>query len=354
MLLALARFIDFPLSMSMVAGKSMEPHLLVGDLVLSVKGNYDVGDVVVIGGVNKINCIVHRIVNMTEEYVVTKGDANPGPDGPIGRDHVLYKVIYVIPRLLWIPPLLAVLLFIGFRYLKELIQGAEVGRTLITVVLFFSILDLVYMSLIPIYHVHQQIELKKPNVQLRSISISDDFRFFTAVYTNVEVLRFIRVNWAAINAAGREFIPENVSIDGDALVVGIPNEVYEALYANSSGASSFWVYCDIALDKGNLYGYYPITFSWRKLEVNVVNNTVLIFNPNPVSLNASFEIQYYDLDSFGRLYHVRTNKFNTALHSLSSFTVRPEKTGVTCYVILRYVLLNQNVMESRKVNPVGD
>lgn len=353
--LAVARFIDFPVSMFMVGGKSMEPTLYVGDLVFSVKGNYAVGDIVVVEGVNRVNCIVHRVVEISERSVTTKGDANPGPDNPISRENVLYKVVFIVPRLLWIPPFLAVSFFIVFRYLKSLIRGAEIGRTLITIVLFFSILDIVTMTVIPVFHVHQSIDVRKPNIVLRSISLSEDFRFFRAVYGSRSLLEFVRVDWVKINAFGREFYPDEFFIENDTLFVRVPQEVYDALYHNSSSiTSSFWVYCNIVFDKGNLYGYYPVTFAWGRLEVNVANNTFTVNNPNPVAFNASFEIQYYDLDRFGRPYYVGSDRFNKTLQPVSSFVVKPEKRGVHCYVIMRYVLLGSRVMESRKVDIVGE
>jgi len=134
-LLALARFLDLPVSFFMVSGRSMEPTLLIGDLVFGIKTNYTVGDIVVVEGANRVNCIVHRVVEITQRSVTTKGDANPGPDNPVGREHVLYRVFLVVPRFLWIPPLLAVLFLTGLEYLKSLLHGAELGRTLLTVVL---------------------------------------------------------------------------------------------------------------------------------------------------------------------------------------------------------------------------
>ncbi|MEM2941326.1 MAG: signal peptidase I [Thermoproteota archaeon] len=352
--LALARFIDFPVSMFMVAGRSMEPSLYMGDLVFSLKSDYVVGDIVIVEGVNRVNCIIHRVVDITERYVTTKGDANPGPDNPIDKNNVLYKVVFVVSRLLWLPPVLAVSLFLGYRYLKSLLHGAEVGRTLITIVLFFSILDIVFMAFIPVFHVHQSIPLNKPSIQLKSTSLSSDFRFFRAAYGDIQILNFVGVNWTRISVAGREFTPESASLEWNTLIVSIPIEVYEALYANSSETSSFWVYCNIVFDKGNLYGYYPVTFSWRRLDVNVVNNTMVVFNPNPVSINASFEIQYFDLDRFGRLYHVQTDFFGRVIQPVSNLTVMPNKIGVTSRVILRYMLLNQSIVESKEVVIVGD
>ncbi|MBO3809416.1 MAG: signal peptidase I [Candidatus Brockarchaeota archaeon] len=354
-LLALARFIDFPISFFMVSGRSMEPTLLVGDIVIGVKGNYTAGDIVVVEGVNRVNCIVHRAVNITGRTVVTKGDANPGPDNPIGREYVLYKVVLIAPRLAWIPPFLAILFILGFRYFRGLLQGAEIGRTLLTVVLFFSIFHILTMVMIPIFHVHQTIDVKRPSIVLRSTSVSEDYRFFKAVYGSITMLEFARVEWVKINATGREFIPAQYFFENNTLVVSVPPEVYEALYANSSStASGFRVYCKILFDKASLYGSYPLTFSWRRIDVKAVNDSVTVFNPNPVAFNISFEIQYYDLDKFGRLNYVCSERFENVLQPVSTFTVRPEKKGVECYVIIRYVFLGRSVMDSKKVNLVED
>jgi signal peptidase I len=352
-LLALARFLDLPVSFFMVSGRSMEPTLLIGDLVFGVKANYTVGDIVVVEGANRVNCIVHRVVEITRRSVTTKGDANPGPDNPVGREQVLYRVFLVVPRLLWIPPLLTVLFLTGLGYLKSLLHGAELGRTLLTVVLFFSVFDIATMTIIPIFHVNQAIEVKRPSVVLRSASLSEDYRFFRAAYGSISMLEPIRVDWVRINATNMEFTPSEYFLENDTLIVSIPQRVYDALYANSpSTACGFRVYCNIVFDKANLYGSYPVAFSWRRLEVKTVNDTVMVFNNNPVAFNATFEIQYYDLDRFGRLYYVGSDRFNKTLKPVSSFTVKPEEKGVTCYVIMRYVFLGDSVMESRKVDLV--
>ncbi|MDW8033973.1 MAG: hypothetical protein RMI79_03430, partial [Nitrososphaerota archaeon] len=181
------------------------------------------------------------------------------------------------------------------------------------------------------------------------------FRFFKAVYGSRSLLEYVRVDWVKINASGREFFPDEFFIENDTLFVEVPQEVYDIIYYNSSSiTSSFWVYCNIVFDKGNLYGNYPVTFSWRRLEVNVANNTFIAHNPNPVAFNASFEIQYYDLDRFGRPYYIGSDDFNKTLQPVSSFVVKPEKRGVHCYVIMRYVFLGSKVMESRKVDIVGE
>jgi hypothetical protein len=167
------------------------------------------------------------------------------------------------------------------------------------------------------------------------------------------MLEPIRVDWVRINATNMEFTPSEYFLENDTLIVSIPQRVYDALYANSpSTACGFRVYCNIVFDKANLYGSYPVAFSWRRLEVKTVNDTVMVFNNNPVAFNATFEIQYYDLDRFGRLYYVGSDRFNKTLKPVSSFTVKPEEKGVTCYVIMRYVFLGDSVMESRKVDLV--
>lgn len=338
----------------MVSGRSMEPTLLVGDIIIGVKGNYTVGDIVIVKGFNRVNCIVHRAVNITGGIVVTKGDANPGPDNPIGREYVLYKVVLIVPRLFWVPPFLAVLFILGFRYFRGLLHGAEIGRTLLTVVLFFSIFNILTMTMIPIFHVHQTVDVKRPSIVLRSTSVSEDYRFFRAFYGDICMLEFTRVETVKIKATGREFTPDQFFFENNTLVVSVPLEVYEALYANSSStASCFRVYCKILFDKASLTGHYPVTFSWRRIDVKTVNNAVIVFNPNPVTFNTSFEIQYYDTDEDGRLCYVGSDRFDKTLQPVSGFTVKPEKKGVACYVIMRYVFLGSSIMESKKVDLVG-
>lgn len=123
--------------LSIVASNSMEPSLRVGDLVLYSCGNYSVGDVILYC-VTPSHCIVHRIIDLVRVnmsngdriMLITKGDNANQTDSPIELSMVRGRVILSIPREIWIPLLVAVIVYslygiaripvIGFSYVISL------------------------------------------------------------------------------------------------------------------------------------------------------------------------------------------------------------------------------------------
>ena len=96
----------FGFGVSVVMSPSMEPVLKTNDLIfVSEDENYEVGDIVVYQDGNML--VIHRIINIDGENVITKGDANNIADDPIKLDDVKAKFSFRIP-------------FIGviFKYLK--------------------------------------------------------------------------------------------------------------------------------------------------------------------------------------------------------------------------------------------
>ena len=86
-----------------VLSESMSPTINMGDLIVTTPADGDdigIGDVVAFKNGNKNIPITHRVVNITEEGFITKGDANEDPDIQIrtGRE-VEGKVIFWIPFL---------------------------------------------------------------------------------------------------------------------------------------------------------------------------------------------------------------------------------------------------------------
>ena len=76
---------------------SMEPSIQAGDLIIvSEDKPYDVGDTVVYqqGGM----LVVHRVVEINDNMLTTKGDANNAPDSPIDRSVVKGAVLAVVPK----------------------------------------------------------------------------------------------------------------------------------------------------------------------------------------------------------------------------------------------------------------
>ncbi len=82
---------------SVVLSGSMEPELSVDDLVIVKRTeSVNVGDVVVFQSENQL--IIHRVMEIQGQQLVTKGDANPSADDPIEMDAVKGVMVCVIPK----------------------------------------------------------------------------------------------------------------------------------------------------------------------------------------------------------------------------------------------------------------
>ena len=86
----------FGVGASVVLSGSMEPALSVGDLLIfTEEEHYEVGDVVVYQSVR--TPVVHRIIALDTETVITQGDANNAADKPFGVQLIKGKVVTVVP-----------------------------------------------------------------------------------------------------------------------------------------------------------------------------------------------------------------------------------------------------------------
>lgn len=106
------------LGVSIVLTDSMEPSLRPWDMALYLNANYTVGDVVVYC-LTPSHSVVHRVVGFItldtasgrKVMVVTKGDNVNVTDSPIEPGRVRGKVVLSIPRELWAPAALALLIY---------------------------------------------------------------------------------------------------------------------------------------------------------------------------------------------------------------------------------------------------
>ena len=79
---------------AVILSGSMEPELSIDDLIIVKKSdNYDVGDIVVYQ--RNYELIVHRIVEINGNNVITKGDANNIEDDPISKKQIIGKVVHI-------------------------------------------------------------------------------------------------------------------------------------------------------------------------------------------------------------------------------------------------------------------
>ena len=82
-------------SILQVVSPSMEPTIHVGNLVLinTKESTYKVNDIVTYEDENGL-LVTHRIIDIDDDFMVTKGDNNDSDDGLISLDVIKGKLIY--------------------------------------------------------------------------------------------------------------------------------------------------------------------------------------------------------------------------------------------------------------------
>ena len=86
----------FGVGSAVVLSGSMEPEISIGDLLfISEREGYEVGDVVVYQD-GKM-AVTHRIVSISGNEVITRGDANNTEDDPITLEQIKGEVVLAIP-----------------------------------------------------------------------------------------------------------------------------------------------------------------------------------------------------------------------------------------------------------------
>lgn len=92
---AMSYALDTPYPMAAITSGSMWPVLKTGDLVLikgvKEKNDINLGDIVVYK--NQKGFTIHRVIQMNNETIITKGDANNIGDAPVKYADVVGKTI---------------------------------------------------------------------------------------------------------------------------------------------------------------------------------------------------------------------------------------------------------------------
>ena len=87
----------FGYSYFQVATGSMRDYICEGDVVIvKINSDYNEGDVITYMSGNDF--VTHRVVEKSDDYVITKGDNNNTNDNPIDKSLVLGKVTKIIPN----------------------------------------------------------------------------------------------------------------------------------------------------------------------------------------------------------------------------------------------------------------
>ena len=107
-----------------VATGSMSPTMEIGDVVIvKLTKEVETNDIIVY--VDGENIISHSLIEINDDHLIAKGDANNSEDKPIQRDMVLGEVVQIVPKIgIW----------------RKIFTSSEVvGLVLILIVLFSAI-----------------------------------------------------------------------------------------------------------------------------------------------------------------------------------------------------------------------
>ena len=96
---------------------SMSGTLEIGDGIM-VQLTSDIKEEDIIVYKKEENLITHRLIEMEEDKLITKGDANNVQDEPITKDCVIGKVIYAIPNIhFWKNISIVILMILTFIFM---------------------------------------------------------------------------------------------------------------------------------------------------------------------------------------------------------------------------------------------
>ena len=113
----LSRFLNTPYPIAAITSSSMWPALKKGDLVfikgIENKEEIQKDDIVVYD--NAQGFTIHRVVSLDENRLITKGDANNTTDQPISYSKIVGKTLSFNNKVLRIPALGNVSIFLSKR-----------------------------------------------------------------------------------------------------------------------------------------------------------------------------------------------------------------------------------------------
>ncbi len=284
--LFMGRIIGFPVAIVIVSGRSMKPTLLVGDVVIGVKASFKVGDIVV-WCVSPTYCVIHRVIKISGKYVTTKGDNNPMPDPPVPASFVKYKVIYVIPRRVWVP-IVAIGILIYVYKNRKLLRSENIapGDIAVLIVVSFIVFNSAIALLAPTYYSPNPGSLVQPRVSLKGTHITKNGSvLITFTMYNTYLIHVSKCQATIFKENKSVVCRAKVISPTQVLVRDFPRSFLKRMY--EEGAGPLLIHIKAKILFGSIDGTYYIYPGWRKIIVNVSAGIVRIYNPNPVSVNVN-------------------------------------------------------------------
>jgi len=293
-ILGLGRFLGLPVFIALVASGSMAPALQPLDIVVAAREGYGVGDIVIWCSA-PMYCVIHRVVEVGSDMVITRGDANPAPDPPISRSLVRGVVVLVIPRFVWISlVILPLMIYMALEIRRKRLGISRAPRGPVaayTIVVLYSVSAALLAVSSPINPILFT-GLSIPSVELVETGF-DPERGSIYIRYNLSDLE-IRSIYSCTLSVGDTSIDCSPHIIGDSLEIPIPSEVLRL--ANLEGINYIKVRLGINLSKSAslLTHQYPVYISPARPLINISSGIVTIYNPNPFCLDTNITIMWAD------------------------------------------------------------
>jgi len=277
-LVLLSRFLPIPLGVYTVVSGSMEPAIRVLDIAIAVGKDYRIGDVVV-WCTTYWYCVMHRVVNISEGYIVTKGDANPVPDSPMPSSLVKARVVLVVPRELWLPPVVVLMGFVLYSYRK--VFASVLTPALVPLAMYIAVMGAAIVLVAP----QTGFSLEVPELYLSRAYVED--RGYTCIAVVEYLARGVELTGVtSLKVFNRSVVPLHVS--GTSIAFALPEDV--ALLAVAKGLK-LNISVEAMLTRGGLLkGLYQVVLAPPKPVVKAVNSSLIVENPScyPVAFNITW------------------------------------------------------------------
>ncbi|MEM3753918.1 MAG: signal peptidase I [Candidatus Micrarchaeaceae archaeon] len=282
-ILLVFRFTGLPFGVFFVVGKSMEPSLYAGDLAVVLGKDYGVGDVVVwsYGG---FSCIIHRVVNVSSSYIITRGDSNPVDDPPVPVNAVKGKMIFHVPRVYWISFLLIVFgMYVFFNRKHFVLESFEKSSSTVFLTMVLVMFSIMVFSPIMSPNV---MNVKVPSLHLSSL-IVDSSTGDVIVKYSLDGLWLENVTGCMISSKSCTMFCSAESRN-DTIIVHVPRDYYSVM--NEVGEKNFFIRLNASLSYNtSLFGNYIVYPVFSRLRLEKFNAIVKVFNPNifPIKVNVT-------------------------------------------------------------------
>jgi len=296
----ISKLLPIPFGVFIVPTRSMVPTIEPGDMVIVYGKHVKIGDIVV-WCTGPLYCVVHRLVGVRDGLIITKGDANPVPDNPVPVSRLKGRVVAIVPRYVWIPLLLSALLYVFAPSISSLLREEGVSPLVIAggVFGFYVALAVILPFLYTSMSVAMLGYVKQPVLFLSKASFNEKDCTITIRYMGEHGLHLLSVE----NLVVDNMYLDSYVVGNDTVTIYLPPVVLTRHVENTTEPRIRVVVDALLTRLGRLHGVYEVFVPFKPLGVRVVNETLVVVNPNcyPLHVNITFLYAYSAGSSWRRV-----------------------------------------------------